>query len=102
MTHAEVIQVQSMIDRAVSEEAARIRAGFPEIFRRLFDSEKRNDDPSRLALLGNYTVFNATSLGRILPHGTIFITDAGTTPSRSIALVYSDGRAHTNLAAVVI
>ena len=91
-----------MIDDAYRATArgrlADIRAGVMGVL----DALMRGKPPERVAFTENFKIYNATSIGDIRPRGTLFVTDVGTTPSRSVALIYSDGKVHVELAAKVI
>lgn len=102
LTPDDIIRINEIVEGRVSQERAAFSSGFQLLFEAARSNSDKKQHPSRANLLQNYRTYNATAVGRIVPAGTLFITDAGTTPARSIALVYSDGKAHFNLISIVV
>lgn len=94
-------EVQDMIDAAFSARPSVDRVS-RETIMKVMAANDRAMPLERFAFLRNYRVFNATSISQILPYGTLVVTDEGTTPTRSLALIWSDGKAHYELAAIVV
>lgn len=94
--------IQDMIDSAYQATSKGRMADMRATVMRVMDALDRGLPKERVSFFNNYKIFNATVVADVLPRGTLFVTDAGTTPSRSVALIYSDGIRHIQLAAVVL
>jgi hypothetical protein len=92
-------QVRDLVRSLIERE-------FGEMFIGMYAREKmvsdHNKNPSFLSFEQNYRVYNATNVTIVPPKGAIVMVDAGTTPTRAIALYLSIGNQFVEIFSKVI